>query len=299
MYQLLVKYSNIKIILFYTSYTQVIHMKKVFVHLISDSTGDTLLSMARAIFSQFDDIETKEYLWTLVLSEIQLEKAITLIRKRKGIVMHTLANKEHARELERQCKKIDVMCISLLKDLVSKVSDYIHEKPNPKPGKQHVIDEEYFKKIDAINFTIAHDDGQYTENIRNADIVIVGPSRTSKSPTSMYLAHRGYKTANIPFVMGTKFPDLSEFGSSFFVGLSMSPKRLVEIRKSRLVSINEQTTSSYADIEKVEEESRESRKLCVRNGWMVLDINDKSVEEISAKIIQEYHKWKKKKKQAE
>jgi len=273
-------------------------MKKVFVHLISDSTGDTLLSMSRAIFSQFDDIETKEYLWTLVLSETQLEKAISLVKKRKGIVMHTLANKEHAEELGNQCDKMGVMCLSLLKDLVSRVSEYIHEKPNPEPGKQHVTDEEYFKKIDAINFTIAHDDGQYTENIRNADIVIVGPSRTSKSPTSMYLAHKGYKTANIPFVMGTKFPDLSEFSSSFFVGLSMSPKRLVEIRKSRLISINEQTTSSYADIDKVEEESRESRKLCMRNGWMVLDINDKSVEEVAAKIIQEYHKWKKKKKQA-
>lgn len=274
-------------------------MKKIFVHLISDSTGDTLISVARAIFSQFDDIETKEYLWTLVLSKPQLDEAISLVKKRKGIVMHTLANKEHAKELESKCENMDVMCLSLLKDLVSKVSEYIHEKPNPKPGKQHVTDEEYFRKIDAINFTIAHDDGQYTENIRNADIVIIGPSRTSKSPTSMYLAHKGYKTANIPFVAGTKFPDLSEFDSSFFVGLSMSPKRLVEIRKSRLISINEKTSSSYADIEKVEEEAKESRRLCLRNGWMVLDINDKSVEEVAAKIIQEYHKWKKKKKQAQ
>lgn len=271
-------------------------MKKVFIHLISDSTGDTLLTVARAVFSQFDDIETKEYLWTLVLSEKQLEKAVALIDKRGGIVMHTLAKTELVKELEKQCEKRGVMCISPLKHLVSQVSEHIHSKPNPTPGKQHVMDDEYMKKIEAINFTIAHDDGQYTENMRESEIIIVGPSRTSKSPTSMYLAYRGYKTANIPFVLDTKFPDLKEFSESFVVGLYMVPRRLVEIRKSRLLSINENTNSSYADIAKVEEEAREARKMCQRNGWMVLDVNDKSVEEISARIIQEYHKWKRKKK---
>jgi regulator of PEP synthase PpsR (kinase-PPPase family) len=271
-------------------------MKKVFIHLISDSTGDTLISIARAVFSQFDDIETKEYLWTLVLSERQLEKAVELIDKRGGVVLHTLAKRELTEELERQCKNRGVLCLNALDHLVSRVSEYIHSEPNPSPGKQHVLDEEYMKKIDAINFTIAHDDGQYTENMREAEIIIVGPSRTSKSPTSMYLAYRGHKAANIPFVMGTKFPDLSEFTESFIVGLYMIPKRLVEIRKSRLLSINENTNSSYADISKVEEEAKESRKMCLRNNWMVLDVNDKSVEEISARIIQEYHKWKRKKK---
>lgn len=272
-------------------------MKKVFVHLISDSTGDTLLSIARAVFSQFDDIETKEYLWTLVLSEKQLEKAVELIDKRGGVVMHTLAKRELREELERQCEKTGAMCLNALEHLVSKVSDHIHSEPNPLPGKQHVLDEEYMKKIDAINFTIAHDDGQYTENMREAEIIIVGPSRTSKSPTSMYLAYRGYKAANIPFVLGTKFPDLGEFTESFVVGLYMLPKRLVEIRKSRLLSINENTSSSYADILNVEEEAKEARKMCSRNGWLVLDVNDKSVEEISARIIQEYHRWKRKKKE--
>lgn len=271
-------------------------MKKIFIHLISDSTGDTLLAISKAVFSQFDDIETKEYLWTLVLTETQLERAIKLIKEKNGIVLHTIANKEHVKELEKHCKKHGIMCINTLQDLISRVSEYIHEKPNPEPGKQHVIDEEYFKKIDAINFTIAHDDGQYTENMRNADIIIVGPSRTSKSPTSMYLAHKGYKTANIPFVLGTKFPDLNEFKNSFILGLTMSSNRLVEIRKSRLISINEQTDSSYANIEKVEEESLESKRMCTRNGWLLLDVNNKSVEEIAAKIIQEYYKWKKKKK---
>jgi len=270
-------------------------MKKIFIHLVSDSTGDTLLAVARAVFSQFDDIETKEYLWTLVLSEFQLEKAISLIEKRKGIVMYTIANKEHVRELEKKCADLGVMCVGILDELVSKVSAYIHEDPNPEPGKQHVIDEEYFKKIDAINFAISHDDGQYTENMKDADMILVGPSRTSKSPTSMYLAYRGYKTANIPFVLGNKFPDLKEFTNSFIVGLSMSPGRLVEIRKNRLVSINEHTNTSYADIEKVEEEAIEARKLCTKNNWMTIDVSDKSVEEIAAKIIQEYYKWKKKK----
>jgi len=269
-------------------------MKKIFVHLISDSTGDTLLAVAGAIFSQFDDLETKEYLWTLVLTSQQLEKTIKLVEKKKGMVLHTIANKEHVLKLEESCKQMGVLCVNVLGDLVTKISEHIHESPNPEPGKQHVIDEDYFKKIDAINFSIAHDDGQYTENMQNADIILVGPSRSSKSPTSMYLAYRGYKTANIPFVLNRSFPDLSEFSNPFIVGLSMSPNRMVEIRKNRLASINENTGSDYANIEKVTEEVSESKKMCLRNGWSIIDVSNKSVEEIAAKIIQEYFRWKKK-----
>jgi [pyruvate, water dikinase]-phosphate phosphotransferase / [pyruvate, water dikinase] kinase len=271
-------------------------MKKVFVHLISDSTGDTLLAVARAIFSQFDDLETKEYLWTLVLTSQQLEKTIKLVEKKKGMVLHTIANKTHILQLEESCKKMGVMCINVLGDLVKKISEHIHESPNPEPGKQHIIDEDYFKKIDAINFSIAHDDGQYTENMQNSDIILVGPSRSSKSPTSMYLAYRGYKTANIPFVLNRNFPDLGEFNNSLIIGLSMSPNRMVEIRKNRLASINENSGSDYANIEKVTEEVLESKRMCLKNGWPIIDVSNKSVEEIAAKIIQEYFRWKKKRK---
>jgi len=271
-------------------------MKKIFVHLISDSTGDTLLNVAGAIFSQFDDLETKEYLWTLILTMPQLEKTVKLVEKKKGIVLHTIANKEHMAYLEESCRSMGVLCLNVLGDLVAKISESIHEKPNPGPGKQHVIDEDYFKKIDAINFSIMHDDGQHTENMQNADIILVGVSRTSKSPTSMYLAYRGYKTANIPFVLNRKFPDLREFTNSLVIGLSMSATRMVEIRKNRLVSINEKPNSEYADIEKITEEIAESRKMCLKNGWPIIDVSDKSVEETAAKVIQEYFRWKKKRK---
>jgi [pyruvate, water dikinase]-phosphate phosphotransferase / [pyruvate, water dikinase] kinase len=271
-------------------------MKKTYVHLISDSTGDTLSIIAKTVFAQFDQVETKQYLWALVKTRTQLERVLAVIRQRPGIIMHTISNEEHVSILEEESKANNIPCVEVLRNVVRKVACYLKKEPNPEPGKHHVIDKEYFKRVGAINFTITHDDGQYTENLRNANIILVGPSRTSKSPTSMYLAYKGFKTANIPYVSGVEFPkELKELKRVFFVGLLICAKRLVEIRKSRLLSMSEHHHTSYVDEEKVKEEMLEAKRFCVKNGWPIIDITNKSVEETSARIIQMYYSWRKKK----
>jgi len=267
---------------------------RIYVHLVSDSTGDTLSSVSKAVFTQFDHIEIRQYLWALIQTKNQLDKVISVIGRRKGIVMYTIVNDKNAELLREACKKFEVPCIEVLKNIVDIVSNYLKESPNPDSKKQHAIDEEYFNRIEAINFTIAHDDGQHTENFRDVDIVIIGPSRTSKSPTSIYLAHKGFKTANIPFVMETDFPnELSNLKNVFIVGLSISPERLIDIRKNRLASMKEHKHTPYIDAEMVREEILVFKKLCLKNHWPIIDITNKSIEETAARIIQMYHSWRK------
>lgn len=271
---------------------------RIYVHLVSDSTGDTLSSVSKAVFAQFDHIEIRQYLWALIQTKSQLDKVISVIGRRKGIVMYTIVNDKNAEILREACKKLEVPCIEVLKNIVDIVSSYLNESPNPDSKKQHAIDEEYFNRIEAINFTIAHDDGQHTENFRNVDIVIIGPSRTSKSPTSIYLAHKGFKTANIPFVMETDFPnELSNLKNVFIVGLSISPERLIDIRRNRLASMKEHKHTPYIDAEMVREEILIFKKLCIKNHWPIIDITNKSIEETAARIIQMYHNWRKSEKE--
>jgi regulator of PEP synthase PpsR (kinase-PPPase family) len=265
-------------------------MKKVTLHLISDSTGETLSSIAKAAFAQFDQIELKEYIWSLIRSPIQLNKVISTLRKKPGIVMYTLTDQQLIETLREECSALQMPCMPVLDNIVYSLSQFLKIKPNPKPGKQHVIDEEYFRKIEAMNFSITHDDGQHIENLGNADIILVGPSRTSKSPTSMYLAHRGFKTANVPFVSGCPLPEiLFSAKKPLIVGMSISPIRLVEIRKSRLLSMSDHNNTEYIDQEKVTNEMMEAKKIFTVNHWPIIDITRKSVEEISATIVQLYH----------
>lgn len=270
-------------------------MKKLYVHLVSDSTGDTLQSISKAILYQFDNIKVKQYIWSLIETKPKLEKTIKAIKKRPGVVMHTLSNEEFIESLELECEKTSVPCIEVLKETTMHISNYLGKKPKSSPGQQHVIDKEYVKKINAINFSIYHDDGQNLEEVKRADIVIFGPSRTSKSPTSMYLASKGYKVINIPYVKGIIFhEELVDFSKTFVVGLTVCTDRLVEIRKNRLVSANETNETSYTDFQEVEAEMREFRRFCSSRSWQTIDITTKSIEETSARIIQMYYKWKKK-----
>lgn len=265
-------------------------MKKVNIHLVSDSTGETLSSIAKAVFSQFDQVEAKEYIWSLIRTKGQLEKILEKIREKRGIVMSTITDKTMTAALLEECKRLEIPCMSVLDSVISNISGILGVAPNPQPGKQYVIDDEYFQKIEAMNFSITHDDGQHAENLDEAEIVLIGPSRTSKSPTSMYLAHRGFKTANVPYVSGCPLPDnIYRLKNPLIVGMSITPARLVEIRKSRLLSISDHKNSEYIDIEKVEKEMLEARRIFAQNRWPVIDITRKSVEEISANIVQLYH----------
>jgi regulator of PEP synthase PpsR (kinase-PPPase family) len=268
-------------------------MKKIFLHLISDSTGETLSSIAKAAFAQFDQVQIKEYIWSLIRTQGQLVKVISIIRKKPGIVMYTLTDTSLIEILNEECNELRIPCMAVLDSIVSSLSKILEINPNPQPGKQHVIDDEYFRKIEAMNFSIIHDDGQHVENLGEAEIILVGPSRTSKTPTSMYLAHRGFKTANVPYVSGCMLPDiLFKVKKPLIVGMSIMPARLVEIRKNRLISISDHKNIEYIDQEKVTGEMQEAKKIFISNHWPVIDITRRSVEEISATIVQLYQERK-------
>ena len=272
-------------------------MKKANLHMISDSTGETILLVTQAAIAQFKDIKVKKYMWSLTRTEKQLNKVFSVIKKHKGIVFFTFSNPELVEKVREFCKAEDVLYVDILKGVLGRLASFLKRDPSPEPGGRHSIDKDYFERMEAINFTISHDDGQHTEKILDADIILVGPSRTSKTPTSSYLAYKGFKTANIPYVPGLKIPiPVEKLKDIFVVGLSISPERLIEIRRHRLFSISNEQQTSYTDIEEVEEEVREGRRFCTKNNWPVLDVTNKSVEEISARIIQMYYERKKKRK---
>lgn len=256
------------------------------VYLVSDSTGETVSGISRAAFAHFENIEVEEHLWSLVRTKGQIDKLALRLQKNKGIVLYTLANNELQEYLREVCAKLQVLAIPVLAGVVSTLSSFLGIKAITQPGRQHLMNEEYFSRINAINFSLAHDDGLSNFDINDADIILIGPSRTSKSPTSIYLAYRGYKTANIPFVIGQKLPDIRK--DSFVVGLLINPDRLVEIRKNRILNLDNREDSSYIDYEIVAQEIKEAKKLYQKNQWPIIDVTRKSVEETAANIIKLY-----------
>lgn len=268
-------------------------MREIFVHLISDSTAETIQVLSKAIFSQFEDIKIKEYTWSLIRTKGQIEKIKKQILDKKGIVLFTVAENELKLYLHQFCQENNIFCLEVLEEITAKMANYLGINPTPRIGKQHATDEDYFRRIDAMNFTIAHDDGQFTENLYQADIILFGPSRTSKSPTSMYLALKGFKTANIPIVENIPIDETILANKNiFFVGLTICPKRLVEIRKNRLLTIKEQASTDYIDYEVVKQEVINAKKFCLKNKISLIDVTRRSVEETAALIIQMYYAHK-------
>ncbi len=262
--------------------------KKISLHLISDSTGETLASVAKAVLSQFEGVETKEYIWSLVRDQNQMQKAIDAIKENPGIVLYTVLEDDLVDRLKQCCYDLKIPCVPVLSHIISEFSSYLGMQINHSIGRQHAIDDSYFSRINAINYTINHDDGQSTWDLYDADIVLVGVSRTSKSPTSVYLSCRGYKTANVPFVSVETFPtSVYELKSPLVVGLIINPEKLIQIRQNRLISIGQKIDNDYyIDIESVKKEISESRKIFAKLECTVIDVTQKSVEETAAKIIQ-------------
>lgn len=264
-------------------------MRKINLHLISDSTGETVCSVARACIVQFEGIEPEEFVWTMIRTRSQLEKVLKEIEKLPGVIMYTVVDPTLRDALKDFCNRMNIPCIPVLSRAIADLSAYLNMQASPQPGKQHSLTDDYFSRVEAINFAIAHDDGQATWDLDESDIVLVGVSRTSKSPTCMYLAYRGYRTSNIPFVINCPLPDiLFSLKKTLIVGLTISPERLVQIRKTRLIAMNDEGNTDYVDIEKVSEEIIEARKLYLRNNWPIIDVTRKSVEETAANVIQIY-----------
>ncbi len=265
-------------------------MKEFNLHLVSDSTGETVSSVARAAMVQFDNIHAVEHLWTLVRTKTHMERVLQGVMRHPGIIMYTLADASLRDILIKFCKSNGLSCISVLGSVITEVANFLGQQATGHIGRKYLMDDDYFKRVEAINYSLNHDDGQATHNLEEADIVLVGASRSSKSPTSMYLAFRGYKCANVPYVHGVSLPDgLFTLKNPMVVGLVITPERLVEIRRSRLLSIKHDAETDYVDIDRIKEELAESKKIFARNQWPMIDVTRKSVEETAAHIMKLFH----------
>jgi regulator of PEP synthase PpsR (kinase-PPPase family) len=264
-------------------------MTLLHLHLLSDSTGETLEMIAKAALAQFDDAEVIRHFWPMVRSLHHLDRIVEDLSANPGLVLYTLVNDETRHRLEEHCRKLGLPHVAPLDSVNAALEDRFGVEAKARPGRQHMMDEAYFARVDAIQFTIAHDDGIAWEDWEQADIVLAGVSRSSKTPTSIYLANRGYKVANIPLVMESPPPPLLfELRRPMIVGLTTAPRRLVEIRRNRLLSLNQKPETAYVDEERVEQEVAFARRMFADNGWPVIDVSRRSIEETAAAVIKLY-----------
>ncbi len=258
-------------------------------HLVSDSTGETLIAVGRAVAAQYEDISPIEHVYPLVRSPAQLTRAVEEIETAPGIVLYTIVDNDLAEQLAAACNELGLPHLSVLAPVHQLMRSYLGAASHARPGAQHVLNADYFKRIDAMNFTLMHDDGQVPDGLEQADIVLVGVSRTSKTPTSIYLANRGLKTANIPFVPDIPLPpELLQANKPLIVGLIASPDRIVQIRQNRLLSLNAENDSAYIDRDSVAQELIAARRLFAANRWPVIDVTRRSIEETAAAVLDLY-----------
>ncbi|MXQ11834.1 pyruvate, phosphate dikinase/phosphoenolpyruvate synthase regulator [Microvirga makkahensis] len=258
-------------------------------HLVSDSTGETLITVARAVVAQYEGVAAIEHVYPLVRSTTQLERVLSEIESAPGIVLYTLVDQDLTTRLEEVCRATGSPYLSVLEPVHRMISSYLGTHSTARPGAQHMLNAEYFKRIDAMNFTLLHDDGHLPEDLDEADVILMGVSRTSKTPTAIYLANRGLKTANFPLVPGMPMPPKLEAAKkALIVGLVATPERIVQIRQNRLLSLNADDDTSYVDREAVAEEIAASRRLFARHGWPVIDVTRRSIEETAAAILDLY-----------
>jgi [pyruvate, water dikinase]-phosphate phosphotransferase / [pyruvate, water dikinase] kinase len=261
-------------------------MPRLHLHLVSDSTGETLETIAKAALAQFDAVETVKHFWPLVRSEGHLERIFLDIVKNPGLVLFTLVNPEMRRTLENKCRASGLPVLAPLDLVTNQLSEILGQAAQARPGGQHMLDAAYFARVEAIQFTITHDDGLNWENWEQADIILAGVSRTSKTPTSIYLANRGYRTANIPLVIESPPPSaLYALKNPLVVGLITSAERLIQVRRNRLLSLNQAPETDYVDQVAVAREIGFARRIFADNGWPVIDMTRKSIEEAAAAII--------------
>lgn len=255
-------------------------------HLVSDATGQTLIGIARAAAAQFERGIAIEHSYALVRTARHLDRVLRQIEDLPGIVIYTLVSDELRAMLERRCAELQTPCLSVLDPVIQLFGTYLGAEISHRPGSQHSLNAEYFQRIEAMQYTISHDDGQSIHDLDQADIILLGVSRTSKTPTCIYLANRGLKAANIPVIPNVQLPEnLLQLHQPLIVGLTTSPNLLVQVRRNRLLSLNQDDRTDYTDPETVEEEIRYARRLYTRYNWPVIDVTRRSVEETAAAIL--------------
>jgi regulator of PEP synthase PpsR (kinase-PPPase family) len=261
---------------------QVFHL-----HLVSDSTGGTLSSLAKACLAQFDGVRVEQHFWPLVRSIDQLQPVFEGMKKNPGPILYTVVDEAVAARIEQERRTLRLPALSILQPALDMLSATFGQRSLSEPGLQHRLSPEYFARMEAVDYALHHDDGQKTgAPLSAADVILVGVSRTSKTPTCIYLAHRGIKAANIPLVPGIAFPDaVLSLPRPLFVGLTVAAERLVDIRKTRMTHLGEVRETDYLAADAVREEIRSARQFFSRNGWPVIDVTRRSVEETAAEII--------------
>jgi len=263
--------------------------KSVHVYLVSDSTGETVSTVARACLVQFDNLHLKEHVWTMIRSPGQVNTILDTIRKNSGVVIYTVVDRDVQDALEEGCRRLRVPCVGVLDPVLEALHSYLGAPARATPGRQHEMDAEYFARIEAIHFVLAHDDGQSPADLTEADVILAGVSRTLKTPTCIYLANRGIKAANIPIMPGVPLPpEVEDPRAPLVVGLTKDPKRLVQIRRNRLRVLDRDEHTDYADIEAVSQEIRFAREIFAKHKWPFIDVSERSVEEVAAIIMQLY-----------
>ena len=274
---------------------------KFHLHLVSDATGTTLLGLARACLAQFENIEPVQKFWPLVRTERQLERIIKKIEANPGPVIFTMVDKKMRHRLQDVCENLNVPCVPVLDPIIRNLSSYLGIHAQRVPGLQHALGDAYFKRVEAIDYAMRHDDGKTLKGLSDADVILVGVSRTSKTPTSVFLARRGIKVANIPLVPSVEVPEEKlTLEKPMYVGLTAAPNRLMQIRRNRLHADDKEAKPAYVedneylDEEKIEEEVRKARRVFSKNQWPVIDVTKKSVEETAAEILTFYQSYNEK-----
>ena len=255
-------------------------------HLVSDATGETLNTVARAATAHYSDYRAIEHIYALVRTGKQLQRVLQSIEREPGIVLFTIIDKDLRHQLQLQCERLAVPCISILDPVIASLAQYLNAESRPQIGRQHALNAEYFRRIDALNFTMSHDDGQNVEDVSKADVVLLGISRTSKTPTCIYLAQRGVRAANIPIVPKAPLPvQLHLLQGPLIVGLIASAERIAQIRRHRLLTLNETRETEYADPRRITDEIVFMKNLCTELNCPVIDVTRRSVEETAAAIM--------------
>jgi len=272
---------------------------KLNIHLISDATGDTLTSLARAAVAQFDESQVNYHRWSLIRSRLQLHRVLEGIQAEPGPVLCSLVDDALRHELDSACARLGVPLLHVLDPVLEMLQAQFGAPAKHKPGRQYVLDADYFRRIDAMHYVISHDDGQANRGIADADVVLVGVSRSSKTPTCFYLANRGIKALNVPLVPGIEPTDLLNDPPCPVIGLTIDPKSLIDIRRHRLQLIGagaqsgfaRSDNSEYVDYEAVEKELLWARRLCNARGWPTIDVTRRSIEETSATVLKLMENW--------
>ena len=256
-------------------------------HLVSDATGETVQSVARACLVQFEEAEPIEHIWTLVRNERQIDEVIQAIETNPGFVLFTMVNVNIRTRLQAACQRLQIPCISVLQPIMSALGGFLQVEGQARPGRQHLLDGEYFERISAMDYAMTHDDGQSVWNLEEADVVLLGVSRTSKTPTCIYLANRGIKAANIPIVPGVELPpEVFDLTSPLVIGLTNDAGNLLHVRRNRLRMMNERDETTYVDPVAIAAEVTQAKRLFTAQNWPIIDISRRSIEETAAAIIQ-------------